>query len=79
MDRHQEHLQLVQRLLITLPDGRRTFFPYEIQIMDRATYLQAVSGVSNHDAYEKRQLEQVRRRVFGRLPDFCKKIPIRRV
>jgi uncharacterized protein (TIGR04562 family) len=72
-------VKLVERLLITLSDGRRTFFPYEIQIMDRATYLQTVSGASNHDAYEKRQLDQVRRRVFGRLPGFCKKIPIRRV
>ncbi len=59
-------IKLVERLLITLPGGRRTFFPYELQIIDRAAYLQTIEGESHHDAYETRQIEVVRRRVFGR-------------
>lgn len=58
-------IKLVERLLITLPDGRRTLFPFELQIMNKTTYLQTEARASNHNAYESRQLKQVRRRVFG--------------
>ncbi len=66
-------IKLIERLLITLPDGRRTFFPYEVQIMDKATHHTARQGNSNHDAYEKRQMREVRRRVFGLDPSARKK------
>lgn len=58
-------IKLVERLLITLPDGRRTFFPYELQILDETTHRKSRQGNSNHGAYEKRQMQEVRRRVFG--------------
>lgn len=41
------------------------FFDYEIQLMDRESYLKAMHGPASHDAYKKRQREAARKRVLG--------------
>ena len=43
----------------------RFFYPYEIQIMDNATFLKNQSGPMAHDAYKSRQRIKARERVFG--------------
>lgn len=45
----------------------RFFFPYEIQILDKANYLESKEGQSAHSTYKKRQLAAARRRVLGTL------------
>lgn len=45
----------------------RFFFPYEIQILDKDSYLQSKEGSSSHSAYKKKQLATARRRVLGLL------------
>jgi uncharacterized protein (TIGR04562 family) len=57
-------IKMVQRLLVTLPSGRRTFFPYELQVLTRSKWENLSIGDAHHDAYEKRQVEAVKRRLF---------------
>ena len=40
-------------------------FDYEIQLMDRESYLTAMAGPASHQAYKQRQLETARKRVLG--------------
>jgi len=47
----------------------RFFFPFEVQITDRKSYLENKMGESSHIAYKKRQLIAVRKRVLGVLYD----------
>ena len=57
-------IKLVERLLVTLPSGRRTFFPYELQIFTRTQWKKIENKQTNHDAYEKRQINAVKERLF---------------
>ena len=59
-------IKFVERVLVKLDSGRRTFFPYEIQIIDKNTWGHIQEGDSRHDAYEKRQLRKVQQRILGR-------------
>lgn len=43
------------------------FFPYEVQIMDIASYAEAIEGRAAYAEYKDRQVDSVRERVFGRL------------
>lgn len=45
----------------------RFAFPYEIQILDKASYLESKVGEGAHAKYKLRQLFAARRRVLGRL------------
>ena len=45
----------------------RFAFPYEIQLMDKAGYLESKSGKSAHTLYKQKQLAAARRRVLGLL------------
>jgi uncharacterized protein (TIGR04562 family) len=64
------HLTCRQLVRVTFPRSEvvhRFFFPYEIQIMDRANYLESRNGNSSHVQYKRRQLAVARRRVLGPL------------
>ncbi len=65
-------IKFINRKLITVNVGTgqnarpfRFFYPYEIQIMDQATFLKNQSGPMAHDAYKDRQRIKARERVFG--------------
>ena len=45
----------------------RFAFPYEVQILDKASYLDSKVGHGAHASYKQRQLFAARRRVLGRL------------
>jgi uncharacterized protein (TIGR04562 family) len=45
--------------------GVSLFFPYEIQLLDRANYLESMVGDSAHQAYKRRKLTAARRRVLA--------------
>lgn len=65
-------LQFTCRQMIRVPDdtGRgeiRFFFPFEVQILDRASYELSRSGYASHEQYKARQRDAVRRRVLGPL------------
>ena len=44
-----------------------TFYPFEVQILDREAYSQIKSGAANHDRYKKSQVRSARKRVLGRV------------
>ncbi len=66
-------LQFTSRQLIRVPDETdggeeiRFFFPYEVQILDEASFRESRSGRASHEEYRARQREAVRRRVLGSL------------
>lgn len=67
---HAIHITQRQLIRFQLPGSDeeiRFFFPYEIQIVDEASYAQNHSGSSAHSLYKKNQLIQARRRVLGPL------------
>lgn len=45
------------------------FFPYEVQVLDEASYRESREGFASHEQYRARQLDTVRRRVLGHLLD----------
>ncbi len=45
----------------------RFFFPYEVQILDQASWEVSRSGLAAHEVYKKRQRAAVRKRVLGPL------------
>lgn len=47
----------------------RFFFPFEIQVLDEASYRQSQAGLAAHAQYKERQREAVRQRVLGALLD----------
>lgn len=65
-------VQLTARPLIRIPVLRKGgmrgeisfFFPMEIQILDKSSYLNSRHGPSNHMEYKKKQLAAVRERVL---------------
>lgn len=65
-------IKFINRKLITVPIGSegqmrpfRFFYPFEIQIMDEATWRAQMSGPTAHDAYKDRQRRRARERVLG--------------
>ncbi len=48
------------------PHGERLcfYFPFEIQLMDRESYLKTREGLASHKEYKQRQREAVRKRVL---------------
>ena len=69
------HITCRQLLRLKSPGGKfpqdasetRFAFPYEIQILDKASYLESKVGEGAHAKYKLRQLFAARRRVLGRL------------
>jgi len=43
----------------------RAFFPFEIQVMDNASYAHNSSGAASHGRYKRKQVRAARRRVLG--------------
>ncbi len=56
-----------QRIHVTDETGRpiRFFFPFEVQILDEASYQLSREGFASHDEYKRRQVADARRRVLG--------------
>ena len=70
-------LQFTCRQLIRVPGERmgqpgqtlRFFFPYEVQVLDQASFEATRSGRASHTDYKRRQRATVRRRILG--PAIC--------
>lgn len=58
-------IKIVERLLVTTGNGRHVFFPCEFQILAKHTHEALRKKPSSHAAYEKRQIEGVRNRLFN--------------
>jgi uncharacterized protein (TIGR04562 family) len=65
-------IKFINRKLITVNVGSeqaqrsfRFFYPFEIQIMDEATWHKNLSGPTAHDQYKERQRKRARERAFG--------------
>jgi len=58
------------RIKIKQEDGVKMsfFFPFEIQLMDRESFLNTQEGLASHSEYKKRQKQAIRERVFPFLP-----------
>ena len=64
------HITARQLIRYTLPGSTtasRTYFPFELQLIDKANYHRSQQGEASHSAYKQRQLKQARRRVLGPL------------
>jgi uncharacterized protein (TIGR04562 family) len=46
--------------------GIQFFYPFEVQVMDEASYIEAMQGPSDHQSYKERQIQAARSRL---LPD----------
>ena len=71
-DADYRSIQFTCREMIRVPPtearpGGRFFFPYEVQILDEASWRHASTGDASHTAYRARQLEAARRRVLRKL------------
>lgn len=69
-DRNYRFMKFIVRRLIrakTEAVGRpfMFFYPYEVQVMDRATFESNLQGPSSHAEYKARQRNRARERVFG--------------
>jgi uncharacterized protein (TIGR04562 family) len=53
-----------RRIPITLRESRSFFYPYEIQVMDRQSYVEAIGGRSRHREYKSKQRLMARNRVL---------------
>lgn len=65
-------IKFINRKLITVPIGTgpyersfRFFYPFEIQIMDEATWRKNLTGPTAHEQYKDRQRRRARERVMG--------------
>ena len=47
----------------------RFFFPYEIQVLDKASYIESRRGRASHAEYKRSQLRAARQRIFPWLTD----------
>jgi uncharacterized protein (TIGR04562 family) len=50
-----------------LAKEQRFFYPFEVQIMDRANYEESENGRASHAAYKANQAQMAMRRVLGQL------------
>jgi uncharacterized protein (TIGR04562 family) len=46
---------------------QRFFYPFEVQIMDKANYEESESGRASHAAYKAAQAQMAMKRVLGQL------------
>lgn len=65
-------IKFINRKLISVPVGVgentrafRFFYPFEIQVMDEATWQKNLTGPTAHDQYKDRQRRRARERVLG--------------
>ena len=63
-------IQFTCREMVSLPIGpgdatSRFFFPYEVQVLDAASYANSRGGPASHASYKRRQIEAVRARVLA--------------
>ncbi|MBY0449387.1 MAG: TIGR04552 family protein [Cyanobacteria bacterium] len=70
--RHYRSIHITCRQLIRVKDPKtgfenRFFYPFEIQITDKASYLENKDGSSAHAHYKERQFALARQRVLGPL------------
>jgi uncharacterized protein (TIGR04562 family) len=63
---HSVQITCRQRIKITQGQGKKLcfYFPFEIQIMDKHSYLKSREGLASHDEYKQRQRDAVRKRVL---------------
>ncbi|WP_444996291.1 hypothetical protein [Aliikangiella sp. IMCC44359] len=63
---HSVQITCRQRIKVKQPDGKNLsfFFPYELQIMDRQSYISSREGLASHSEYKKRQRAAIRKRVL---------------
>lgn len=59
-----------RRMILTKSEkkeqGIQFFYPFEVQVMDEASYLEVMQGPSDHQSYKERQIQAARSRL---LPD----------
>ena len=60
-------IQELDQILAGLKREIKFFFPFEIQIMDKQTFLINQKGLGSHADYKQNQLEAARERVLGNL------------
>ncbi|MCJ8347599.1 TIGR04552 family protein [bacterium] len=60
-------LQEIQNIMATTQQRIEFFFPFEIQLMDRVSFLENQEGSASHQVYKASQLTEVRQRLFGRI------------
>ncbi len=65
-------IKIVERILITTRNGRKAFFPCELQILTKQMHESLSKKKMNHSAYEKRQFRGVRRRLFRETSLSCR-------
>jgi uncharacterized protein (TIGR04562 family) len=66
----EEMLKIVERLdLKYLQRELRFFYPYEVQLVDQASFEQNEKGRSAHSEYKRAQIQTALRRVMGSLAD----------
>lgn len=71
-----EMAKLIERLdLRNLQKEIRFFYPYEVQVLDQASYNEALAGRSSHSNYKKSQIHAAMRRVMGELMRYCENSP----
>ncbi|GHG05868.1 TIGR04552 family protein [Thalassotalea marina] len=63
---HSVQITCRQRIKILQPNGKYLcfFFPFEIQLLDRTSYMASRDGLASHAEYKKRQRNAVRKRVL---------------
>ena len=49
------------------PNEFKFFFPFEIQILDKQSYLESRQGRASHEVYKLRQIQAIRKRLFRSL------------
>ena len=60
-------IQELDQILSGIKREIKFFFPFEIQIMDKQTFLINQKGLGSHAEYKQNQLEAARKRVLGKL------------
>jgi len=55
---------LLRKMPITLRERRCFYYPFEVQIMDKASYVESIGGRSRHREYKARQRLMARNRVL---------------
>lgn len=63
---HSVQITCRHRIKISQPNGKSLcfYFPFEIQMMDEASYLKTREGLASHSEYKNRQRAAVRKRVL---------------
>ena len=61
------NIQELDQILSELKREIKFFFPFEIQIMDKQTFLINQKGLGSHTEYKQNQLEAARKRVLGKI------------